>query len=35
MVFKETDPALLIQAQISRLYRLRHNIGIHASRNDR
>jgi hypothetical protein len=28
MPFKEIDPVLLMQAQISRLYRQRHNIGI-------
>jgi hypothetical protein len=28
MAFKETDPVLFMQTQISRLYRQRHGIGI-------
>jgi hypothetical protein len=28
MAFKETDPVLFMQTQISRLYRERHGIGI-------
>jgi hypothetical protein len=28
MAFKETDPVLFMQVQISRLYRRRHGIGI-------
>ncbi|MDR3185223.1 MAG: DUF3791 domain-containing protein [Christensenellaceae bacterium] len=28
MAFKETDPVLFMQTQITRLYRKRHSIGI-------